>query len=94
MTGDRLRRAVPVRDRAIRKLVVDSRPDHDPTSRELALAARSLDARMAEDLEAGRMYWLPRIQDLKKLRSAGKLLPEGMPVSRLLTIAAPRKNMY
>lgn len=92
--GDRLRRTVPVRDRAIRKLVEDSRPDHDPTSRELARAARALDARMAEDLEAGRVYWLPRVQDLKTLRHAGKLLPEGMLVRKLLTPAVRRKNMY
>ncbi|MGH9323956.1 MAG: hypothetical protein ACRD3V_29235 [Vicinamibacteria bacterium] len=29
-------------------------------------------------------YWRPRIAELRRLRKAGKLLPEGMPISRLL----------
>ncbi|HZE99107.1 MAG TPA: hypothetical protein VE981_19030 [Planctomycetota bacterium] len=50
----------------------------------LAAAARRLDARMTRDLERGRRYWMPRIRELKALRDAGRLLPEGLPVRSLI----------
>ena len=47
-------------------------------------AGELLALEMSRLQDSGRRYWAPMIQDLKRLRSAGKLLRQGMPVSDLL----------
>lgn len=47
-------------------------------------AGSVLDRRMATCIRLGREYWLPRIAELRALRRAGRLVPEGTPVRNLL----------
>ena len=49
--------------------------DLDVGARKLGVKAQRLQAR-------GRRYWLLRIDELRRLRSEGRLLAEGLPVSR------------
>lgn len=55
-----------------------------PAESAVASAGKELDRKMARLLEKGREYWLPRIRDLRLLRSEGGLIPEGTPVRDLL----------
>ena len=68
----------------VRKLMrVLCRGGH-PAESAVASAGKELDRKMARLLERGREYWLPRIRDLRSLRSEGGLIPEGTPVRNLL----------
>jgi hypothetical protein len=49
-----------------------------------APTTRRLNARIAALMDRGRAYWLPRLRELRELRRRGLLLPEGLPVRRLL----------
>jgi len=82
--GTRVPRGPLSRERVIGALLDAVRAGRAPTERLLASAGRALDARMGKHLEAGRKYWLPKIRDLRELRASGRLLPEGIPVRKLL----------
>jgi hypothetical protein len=61
-----------------------------PSAADVDRAARTLGAK-AQKLQAlGRRYWLVRIEELRRLRSEGRLLPEGTPVTRAITSVASR----
>jgi len=54
-----------------------------PTAPHVDAAARRLGAK-AQKLQArGRRHWIPLIEELRRLRSEGRLLPEGARVTRL-----------
>lgn len=59
-----------------------SRGGH-PTLKHLSRAARLLSQATSALQDKGRAYWLPIIDELRRMRSEGKLLPEGMPVREL-----------
>ncbi|MBI2921443.1 MAG: hypothetical protein HYY18_10210 [Planctomycetes bacterium] len=44
----------------------------------------AMDRRLLASLKSGRDYWSPRISELRRLKPAGKLIPEGTPVANLL----------
>lgn len=52
--GPRLRRGASLPDRTVRTFVTAASAGREPGSRDVAVAARALDARMAKELEAGR----------------------------------------
>lgn len=56
--------------------------DEDP--RALARVAEGIEKRVSALVRTGREYWLPRIAELRAMRRAGRLVPEGMPVRDLL----------
>ncbi|MBI2933894.1 MAG: hypothetical protein HYY16_19795 [Planctomycetes bacterium] len=55
-----------------------------PDARAFASVARRLSRRVEALQDRGRAYWLPRIAELRALRSRGALLAEGTPVRELL----------
>jgi hypothetical protein len=55
-----------------------------PPAQALRRAARDLAVESADVQDQGRRYWLPRLRELKQLRTAGKLLRPGTPVVDLL----------
>jgi hypothetical protein len=61
-----------------------------PSVTEVDRAARALGAK-AQKLQAlGRRYRLVRIEELRRLRSEGRLIPEGTPVTRAIASGNPR----
>lgn len=50
----------------------------------LQAAGAFLDERMANAVRLGRACWLPRIEQLREMRSQGALVPPGTPVRDLL----------
>jgi hypothetical protein len=60
-----------------------------PSVAEVDRAARALGAKAQRLQSAGRRYWLIRIEELRRLRSEGGLLPEGTPVTREI-VSAPQ----
>lgn len=55
-----------------------------PSVAEVDRAARAIGAKAQRLQASGRRYWLVRIEELRRLRSEGGLLPEGTPVTRQL----------
>lgn len=51
---------------------------------DLAFAERELLRAMMRFIEAGRAYWIPRLQDLRELRAERRLWPEGAAVADLI----------
>lgn len=43
----------------------------------------AMDRKLLAALKSGRDYWSPRISELRRLKPAGKLIPEGTPVAEL-----------
>lgn len=74
--GNAWRSAAAGRPPAIRSLLTSIR---EPSERAIRAANRTLHGTMSELLERGRRYWLPRIRELRQLRSEGGLLEEGSP---------------
>jgi len=58
-----------------------------PSRAEVDRAARALGEKAQKLQAAGRRYWLVRIEELRRLRSGGGLLPEGIPVTREISSA-------
>ena len=56
----------------------------EPSPADLTGAARSLVRRSAACQARGRAYWLPLLAELRHLRSAGQIQPEGAPVTPAL----------
>jgi hypothetical protein len=56
----------------------------EPGPGDLTRAARSLVRRSAGLQARGRAYWLPRLAELRRLRAAGMIQPEGAPVTPAL----------
>lgn len=75
----------PLRDRFFRR---ELGRGESPRDEDIDRAAGALGAR-AQKLQAlGRRYWAPRIEELRALRSEGRLIPEGTPVTRALLVEA------
>ncbi len=73
--------------------VLAKRPfDKTPGRHAIAAAGRALDLRMAKFMERGRRHWLPILRDLRALRAAGKLLPEGLAVRELVPSRPPSQR--
>jgi hypothetical protein len=69
-----------------------ARAERSPTASEMDAVARRLAAR-AQALQArGRRYWLPRIDELRRMRSDGVLLTEGAPVTRAVMESGGRPS--
>jgi hypothetical protein len=64
--------------------------DKRPSARQIDRAARELGAKAQKHQALGRRYWLVRIEELRRLRSEGRLLPEGTPVTRTTALGAAR----
>jgi hypothetical protein len=56
----------------------------EPSLAELDRVEAAIDERVRERVLAGRLYWKPILRDLRTLRLEGRLLPDGLPVRRLL----------
>jgi hypothetical protein len=82
--GDRLRPSDGAAPRATARLLALRRRGAEVTPTGLAFAERELLRAMIRFIEADRAYWIPRIQDLPKLRASRRLWPEGTPVADLV----------
>lgn len=82
--GDRMPSRIPGVERPISVLQDLHRAGRTPGERAVSAAGRALDSRMSRLLEEGRRYWLPRLRELRSLRAAGSLLPQGLAVHELL----------
>ena len=51
---------------------------------DIAFAEGELLRAMTRFIVAGRAYWIPRLHDLRRLRTTGRLWPEGTPVVDLI----------
>jgi hypothetical protein len=82
--GDRLRTGDGAAPKATRRLLALRRKSVQPSRADMAFVEGELLRAMARYIEAGRAYWIPRIQDLRRLRTEGRLWPEGAPVADLI----------
>ena len=77
----------PAQVRGARSAVFLSRirqRERRPSARDLARVAGWLAERAKRLQDRGRVYWMPRIDELRSMRKRGELLPEKTPVSSLL----------
>jgi len=81
--GHRIPSKLPGVERAVSKMQELHRIGKTPGERLTSAAGRALDSRMSRLLEAGRIYWLPRLRELRDLRTRGRLLPQGLAVRDL-----------
>lgn len=82
--GDRLRSGDGAAPKATRRLLALHAKGMEPADADTAFVERELFRAMGRYVEAGRAYWLPRIRDLRRLRKAGHLWPDGVPVANLI----------
>jgi hypothetical protein len=82
--GDQLRTSDGAAPRATRRLLALRRKGLEPSAADIAFVEGELLRAMARYIQAGRNYWIPRIHDLRRLRMAGRLWPEGTPVADLV----------
>jgi len=82
--GDRLRATDFAAPRATRRLLALRTRGIEPSPADIAFTERELLGAMSRYIEAGRAYWIPRIQDLRQLRNSGRLWPEGIPVADVI----------
>ncbi len=78
--AQRLPRRAADFDPAVRPIVQACGAGREPTARDMEGLAKALGSKMLRLLEAGRLYWVPVLRELRTLRSRGELLPEGMDV--------------
>ena len=83
--GDQLRTTDGVAPRATRRLLALRNKRRAPSASDITFAERELLRAMGRFIEAGRAYWIPRLHDLRRLRTAGRLWPEGTPVADLIS---------
>ena len=80
--GTRLRGRMPVGMGWIRRWAKGSVRGGRPSFAEMDRIAARLAAKARRLQAMGRRYWIPRLEELRTLRSAGGLVPEGTPVRR------------
>ena len=83
--GNQLHPSDGASPRATRRLLALWNKGIEPSPADIAFAERELLRAMALFIERGRAYWTPRLQDLRRLRKAGRLWPEGAPVADLIS---------
>jgi hypothetical protein len=75
--GPRIRASILARSPAARLLHASWKADRPPSLGVLARAARLLAKTAQAHLDRGRAYWLPILDELRRMRSDGVLLCEG-----------------
>src|SRR5207253_2242648 len=83
--GNQLRPSDGAAPRATRRLLALQSKGIEPSPADIVFAERELLRAMALLIERGRAYWFPRLGDLRRLRKAGRLWPEGAPVADLIS---------
>ncbi len=82
--GNRLTPAILSSSMAVRLLHSSLRRGSPPSLRALERVGAFLGLRAAHLQARGRVYWSPRLRELRRLRAAGRLLAEGTLVSQLM----------
>jgi hypothetical protein len=82
--GKWLRPGDGVAPKATERFLARRKKGIEISASDLAFAERELLRAMMRFIDAGRAYWIPRLQDLRELRTARRLWPEGTLVADLI----------